>query len=971
MTDVQPRALPVRGRGSTRGGRGGFGRGSRAANRQANGDGTKDTTQILAPEDEGELGEMKKRFAPQLNMLRELFPDWNEIDLVFALQETDGDVPTTIDRITEGNMSQFSEVPKKTKDRSRSKVKEPAKDAAETGTLSARSGRGRGGFESTRGARGRGRGGARGGRGTATSGNNGARQQVAASAPSTQTQSWDTTASADAVDNYGDPSTALNKGDVSGEHQASLEASAATTTEAQKSTLVPGGGAKKSWASMFATPKPAPVAPKPAVSAPALSEGEPSLPPEEPAQVEETAPTNGIESEILAAPQIEETPPEEPPMTDTASIDASLPETASADITPSKDELTEDNLEHLPDVSKPAPAGTAASTVASSRDPRSLIGSATPLTASQQPQAPIGRPPVGGYATNAFRATGQPGRSASFQRKILEQQEAVVMPGNHALDRAAVQFGSMGLNGDTDAAPLDVDEDREEAETRTQPPHPSPPSQPRASLPPVPRQPPTQQPLTEAPAQETYETPKPAPGLPPVPQQQQSQENLGAPGLNQPGSQVPPGYNQFGNRYGQPNAQPETSAPTQKPYDPFGHQGLPPSQFDYPSQSQASGVPRQQGLGGFSSATSDMSSYYTADGQRNNYQNYYGTGFNHDPSSQQDAGATQQRSASGFGSTAGGSNFPSSQTQQNPARYGESQNSGQNTPNPALSSQNSGSQMQQSQQIHQQPHNQGGHGGNFPYNHPYYNSPYYAAYLGQYNNAYGGQGYGGAPFGAKTGMYGQPHHGYNMNPQSGYESTSPANTSGFGQASQAGMHGRDSALGSSLGGDFSRAGSTPSQSQQHTAGNNGFGGASDPFGRSQGAFQGQGPSVYGQQQSTTQPGTDESLKSFGDTSKAGTGPSPSLSQSGRPGSTNNMSGQGGQSGLPPPQSHQQGFGGYSGHLNTLGGNQGSGYGGLGGLGGHQAGQSHQGGGFNNYGGSFGNAYSGAYNRGGWGGNYGH
>ena len=281
--------------------------------------------------------------------------------------------------------------------------------------------------------------------------------------------------------------------------------------------------------------------------------------------------------------------------------------------------------------------------------------------------------------------------------------------------------------------------------------------------------------------------------------------------------------------------------------------------------------------------------------------------------------------------------------------------------------------MQQAQQLHQQqPHNQGGHGGNFPYGHPYYNSPYYAAYMNQFNNAYGGQGYGGAPFAAKSGMYGQPHHGYGMTPQSGFESTSPGNASGFGQVSQAGMHGRDSALGSSLGGDFSRTGSTPSQPQQHSAGNSAFGGVSDPFGRSQGGFPGQGPSTYGQQQGTAQQGTDESLKSFGDTSKTGTGPSPSLSQSGRPGSTTNMSGQGGQSSLPPPQSHQQGFGGYSSHLNALGGNQGSGYVGLGSLGGHQGGQSHQGGGYNNYGGAgFSNAYSNAYNRGGWGGNYGH
>ena len=561
-----------------------------------------------------------------------------------------------------GNVSQFSEVPKKTKDRSRSKVKEPTKDTAEIAPSQTRGGRGRGGFEGTRGARGRGRGGFRGGRGTTSSANNGVRPAAAASSvPNTETPSRDPVLITDSANDSWDQPVGFNKWDAGDYHASSDPAAAAAAAEGQKSTLIPEGGAKKSWASMFAAPKLAAPPSKPAAAMPGLVES--GLPPEV-VPVDENAPLNGIEAELEAPPEIEEIPPAEPPMTDTTSIDASFPETTSADITPSKDKLTEDNLEHLPDESEPAPAGTAASTVASSRDPRSLAGSATPLTASQQ-QATMSRPPIGGYATNAFRATGQPGRSASFQRKILEQQEAVVMPGNHAVDRAAVQFGSMGLNGDADASPLDVDEDREEAETRTQPPHPSPPTQPRASLPPAPRQP--QAPATEASSQEPFGTPKPAPGLPLVSQQQASQESIGAPGLSQsgtqPGTQIPPGYSQFGGRYGQPNTQPETSAPTQKPYDPFGHQGLPPSQFDYPSNAQAP-TQQRQGLGGFTSAASDMSSYYTSDGQQTGYPPYYRGGFGHDASGQQDVGAAQQRAGSGFGAAAGGSTFPTSQAQQ-------------------------------------------------------------------------------------------------------------------------------------------------------------------------------------------------------------------------------------------------------------------------------------------------------------------
>lgn len=55
------------------------------------------------------------------------------------------------------------------------------------------------------------------------------------------------------------------------------------------------------------------------------------------------------------------------------------------------------------------------------------------------------------------------------------------MPGNREVDRAAVQFGAFNLNGSEE----DVEGDREEPETRTQPPADSPVSQPRAALPPA------------------------------------------------------------------------------------------------------------------------------------------------------------------------------------------------------------------------------------------------------------------------------------------------------------------------------------------------------------------------------------------------------------------------------------------------------------------------------------------------------
>ena len=46
---------------------------------------------------------MKRQYSSQLLMLKEMFADWTDVDLLFALEETKGDLNSTIERITEGN----------------------------------------------------------------------------------------------------------------------------------------------------------------------------------------------------------------------------------------------------------------------------------------------------------------------------------------------------------------------------------------------------------------------------------------------------------------------------------------------------------------------------------------------------------------------------------------------------------------------------------------------------------------------------------------------------------------------------------------------------------------------------------------------------------------------------------------------------------------------------------------------------
>lgn len=101
MSEVQVRPSAPRGRGSARG-RGGYGsRGGRGGSRFANGERT-ENIQTSPPEDEGEIGQLKKQYSGKLSTIKEMFPDWTDEDIVYALQETDGDLESTIERISEG-----------------------------------------------------------------------------------------------------------------------------------------------------------------------------------------------------------------------------------------------------------------------------------------------------------------------------------------------------------------------------------------------------------------------------------------------------------------------------------------------------------------------------------------------------------------------------------------------------------------------------------------------------------------------------------------------------------------------------------------------------------------------------------------------------------------------------------------------------------------------------------------------------
>lgn len=100
MAEVQSR--PQRGRTSARGGRGTFGtRGGNQSNRtRINGDGFYEKTK---PQEEGELGDLRKQYASELASLKDLFSTWSDEDLLYALRDNGGNLEETAIHITEGS----------------------------------------------------------------------------------------------------------------------------------------------------------------------------------------------------------------------------------------------------------------------------------------------------------------------------------------------------------------------------------------------------------------------------------------------------------------------------------------------------------------------------------------------------------------------------------------------------------------------------------------------------------------------------------------------------------------------------------------------------------------------------------------------------------------------------------------------------------------------------------------------------
>lgn len=113
MSEVQSRPSAPRGRSSAaRGGRAGYGsRGGRSGRGHATNGDKSENTGPAAIEDEGEVGQLKRQYGSKVGTIKEMFPDWTDEDVVYALQETNGDLETAVERITDGKASQAALFP--------------------------------------------------------------------------------------------------------------------------------------------------------------------------------------------------------------------------------------------------------------------------------------------------------------------------------------------------------------------------------------------------------------------------------------------------------------------------------------------------------------------------------------------------------------------------------------------------------------------------------------------------------------------------------------------------------------------------------------------------------------------------------------------------------------------------------------------------------------------------------------------
>ncbi|OZJ04093.1 hypothetical protein BZG36_03399 [Bifiguratus adelaidae] len=367
-------------------------------------------------QDSDEVKLLRSQYGSTLPTLKEMFPDWKEEDLLFAVKEADGDIELAVGRISEGHANQWGEVLSK---KQKNALKEKTKPAQPVAT-NASAGRGapndRGRGRDGRGRGDRGRGASRGGPSA-----RGARPSAPAAAAATAA----TTAASGWGSNDAAPSTASG--------WDSAEPSTAAPGWVDESTTAATTG----WSDTLAPSQPvsATSAPKtaPSAAAPATAHA--------PAK---TAPSSWA-SIFKQPPKPEPVPePVQPakPATDSKTHPQKLDSTLPTSTIPSQPKADNESLDKT---AKPAAEEQREATYADSAKNDVQYEKSTAFDSKDSPIAPPGF-----------------GKPKTPIARRLKQDAPVVMPsGNSALGSVGVQFGSLSLN-DNEPSTTSYDETADE-----------------------------------------------------------------------------------------------------------------------------------------------------------------------------------------------------------------------------------------------------------------------------------------------------------------------------------------------------------------------------------------------------------------------------------------------------------------------------------------------------------------------------
>ncbi|GAA5839853.1 hypothetical protein JCM11251_001232 [Rhodosporidiobolus azoricus] len=447
------------------------------------------STQPDLDDEADETKALRSKFGSKLATAKELFPQWSDEDLLFALQEANGDLEVAIVRMSEGLTQQWGAVKTK-KDKKEAKVAStPAPPIPSVGRGGFAGRGGRGGFEGARGGRGAARA-ARGGRGGIAAMNGAPRaphvngtstaevntnsvtpasfvpaptptgvwgkpvaDAIASPSPAPAAEGTAATPASWADQANGAAAPAKEEAPVVAEEAKpavngeAAPAAAAETAASKPAARTIAPGSKISWAQIARPPSPPkPVAPPvPIVSStPAAATAAPVEPAPEPVSAPTTAPVleDAPSAPTISLPAPSEEPASEPTVpSTTASYDpwGSTPAAASAP-SPAPLAVGEGWADSI--VAKPSGEQDAAfkAEVASHLPPND-IATAGPIevTPSAVESAPAAAPQQ--PAQDKFLGAGPPGLPPK-----RAQQEAVVLPGSaSSVERVGVQFGSLDL----------------------------------------------------------------------------------------------------------------------------------------------------------------------------------------------------------------------------------------------------------------------------------------------------------------------------------------------------------------------------------------------------------------------------------------------------------------------------------------------------------------------------------------------